>query len=104
MSTDRSGSCWRCGRHLDSGDYARGSACPGCRSETRCCRNCEFYDPRLNNECKESQADRVVDKEKSVFCEFFRPRKASAAPAKQFVDPAEGKAKAAFDALFKKKK
>ncbi|HAH07423.1 MAG TPA: hypothetical protein DCM05_13040 [Elusimicrobia bacterium] len=104
MSTDKSGTCWRCGRPLDPGDYARGETCPGCRSETRCCRNCGLYDPRLNNECKESQADRVVDKEKSVFCEYFHPRPAAGVPARRFVDPAQGKAKASFDALFKKKK
>jgi hypothetical protein len=104
MSVYESGSCYRCGRTLNADDYPRGSLCPGCRCETRCCRNCEFYDPRLNNECKENQADRVVDKEKSVFCEFFRASaKVGASADAPKPQSAEAKAKTAFDTLFKKK-
>jgi hypothetical protein len=32
---------------------------------------CSFYDPRSYNECRESTAERVVDKEKANYCEFF---------------------------------
>jgi hypothetical protein len=32
---------------------------------------CKFYDARVYNECKESNADRVVDKEKDNFCDYF---------------------------------
>jgi len=32
---------------------------------------CKFYDPKVYNECTEPNADRVVDKEKSNFCDYF---------------------------------
>ena len=38
------------------------------------CKNCEFYDTSAYNECKESQAERVVDKEKANFCDYFKYR------------------------------
>jgi hypothetical protein len=32
---------------------------------------CKFYSPKVYNECHESNAERVVDKEKSNFCSYF---------------------------------
>jgi hypothetical protein len=32
---------------------------------------CTFYDPKVYNECRESNADRIVDKEKANFCDYF---------------------------------
>lgn len=103
MAVDKSGNCFHCGNLLNADDYTRGTLCPNCKRETRCCRNCEFYAASLNNECHETQAERVVDKEKSNFCEFFRPRASGLeedAPQERKPEPS---AKATFDALFKKK-
>jgi hypothetical protein len=33
---------------------------------------CQFYDPKAYNECRESSADRVVEKEKANFCDYFK--------------------------------
>ncbi|MGH3053785.1 MAG: hypothetical protein ACRDL7_02265 [Gaiellaceae bacterium] len=33
--------------------------------------NCRHYDPALNNSCRETQADPVVEKNRRNFCEFF---------------------------------
>lgn len=33
---------------------------------------CEFYDPKHYNECKESMADRITEKEKKNFCDYFK--------------------------------
>jgi len=33
---------------------------------------CKFFDPKSYNECRESQADRVPDKEKANFCDYFK--------------------------------
>jgi hypothetical protein len=52
----------------------------------------------MNNECRENQADRVVEKERSNFCDYFRPRLGAGTGMS-----AQEKAKAAADALFKKK-
>jgi hypothetical protein len=58
---------------------------------------CQFYDPKIYNECKESNADRVVDKEKSNFCDYYRFGPGSNSAEDQRL---EALAKAA--ALFKK--
>jgi len=32
---------------------------------------CKFYDPKVYNECIEVNAERIVDKEKANFCDYF---------------------------------
>lgn len=49
----------------------RTEECPYCTTSLHCCRMCKFYDPKVYNECHESNADRIVDKEKSNFCDYF---------------------------------
>jgi len=49
----------------------RKDVCPGCGSELRCCLNCRFYNERAYNQCGETQADRVLDKDRSNFCDYF---------------------------------
>ncbi|MDH4225318.1 MAG: hypothetical protein OEW12_06705, partial [Deltaproteobacteria bacterium] len=44
-----------------------------CGADLRVCRMCGFWDPAANNQCRESQADRVVEKEAANFCDWFRP-------------------------------
>lgn len=33
---------------------------------------CTFYDQNSYNDCREPSADRVVEKEKSNFCDYFQ--------------------------------
>ncbi len=40
-------------------------------SDVRACKNCTHYDPKIYNECRETQAERIVDKEKSNYCDYF---------------------------------
>lgn len=67
--------CWKCGKAL-SDTYkimvGRSDTCPSCRADLRCCKMCQFYDPKAYNECKESNADRIVDKEKANFCDYYK--------------------------------
>lgn len=74
VTTTGQGACWHCGAAVDAADYGRGDTCRACGRDTRVCRNCGFYDPALYNECHETQAERVVDKERANFCDFFRAR------------------------------
>ena len=62
------------------------------------CLNCEHHDRAYNNQCRESQADRVVDKEKFNFCDYFKPKGGSGTGA-----PSKDALKSAADALFGKK-
>lgn len=49
----------------------RKDTCPCCDADLRCCLNCRFFDGRVYNQCRESQAERVLDKDRSNFCEYF---------------------------------
>ncbi len=71
--------------------------CIHCRADLHVCKNCEFYDPKVYNECRETSADVVREKDRANFCDFFSPRKGSNA-----VDDQKAKLKAAAEALFKK--
>jgi len=64
--------CFSCGAQLGSNAKpGRSDTCAACDADVHCCRNCEFYDPGSYNECRESQADRVLEKHRSNFCEYF---------------------------------
>ena len=82
-----------------NGKIRRGDTCPKCHRDLRCCRQCNFYDHNAYNECKEVQADRVIEKDRENFCDYFVPRgsKARNASISRTVE-----AKKALEALFKK--
>lgn len=64
--------CHRCKNELDVGDkVGRKEACPSCGSDLRVCLNCRFNDPGAYNQCRETQAERVIDKDRSNFCDYF---------------------------------
>jgi len=64
--------CFRCGQTLTiEGRVGRKELCPQCGADLHVCKNCRFYEPGAYNDCRETQAERVLDKEKANFCEFF---------------------------------
>jgi hypothetical protein len=91
--------CYKCSAELNSDtDFGRQESCTKCGFSTHCCRNCIFFDLSKYNECAESNADRVVDKEKANFCDYFKPGNQKGA-----INKAQS-AKEAAEALFKKLK
>ena len=98
MSTPPGGRCWYCSAELTHIDYGRQDSCPKCGRDTRVCKNCGFFDPAVHNQCHETQADRVVDKERSNFCDYFKPGSGLGGSG-----PTKDALKSAADALFKKK-
>lgn len=78
-------------------DYGRADTCRKCGRDTKVCKGCTFYDRSANQECHEPQADLVLDKERSNFCEYFKPKSGGATGA-----ASRNALKAAADALFKK--
>lgn len=48
--------------------------CPSCGASLHTCVNCDFYDQSVYNECRETSAERVLDKEKANYCEYFVAR------------------------------
>lgn len=90
--------CFSCGKETEFTDrIGRTQECIFCRADLHVCKNCQFYDPKVYNECRESSADVVREKDRSNYCDYFSPRET----------PAEGKSKEdqlreAAEALFKK--
>jgi hypothetical protein len=75
--------CVACGNELVlPARVGRRDTCPGCGAELRSCRQCGFYDPSSYNACREPQADRVLDKERANFCEYFQPAARAAVAAR----------------------
>ena len=92
--------CFSCKRELDVGEKTgRTETCPFCNADLHCCLNCRFYDPAAYNQCREPQAERVVEKDRSNFCDYFFFRDASATEAKK--GPVQEK-KNPLNNLFKK--
>lgn len=75
--------CFHCGKPLDAScKPGRGDECPSCGSGVKACLNCRFYNRGAYNGCAEPSAERVVDKDRANFCEFFEFGNAGAdAPA-----------------------
>ncbi len=91
--------CYNCSCPIAENNLGRQDLCEKCGRSTRVCRNCRHYDIHHNNMCREEQAQRVVDKEKSNFCEWFQAREGGVggqAVSKESL-------KSVADSLFKKK-
>lgn len=67
--------CFKCGTDVAVGannQVGFKESCDKCLSDLHCCRNCSFYDNTAYNNCRESSAERVVEKEKANYCDYFR--------------------------------
>jgi hypothetical protein len=96
--------CFACGREQALASGARigfRDACQ-CGADLHVCRNCAHHDPSAYNECRESSAERVADRDRSNRCEYFTPRAGQSGPAGARAPGADA-AKAALEGLFKKK-
>lgn len=67
-------SCWKCGGPIASEKPGRRETCPKCGADVHVCKNCRFWDPSLYNECREPRAERVSDRERGNFCDWFEWR------------------------------
>jgi hypothetical protein len=90
--------CAFCRTEIDVEDrVGRTDVCPRCGRDLRCCKQCAFYDRNAYNGCREVSAERVVDKERANFCDFFTPK----GSRRENVDK-KTEARKALEALFKK--
>ncbi|MEE9543763.1 MAG: hypothetical protein V3V95_08270 [Thermodesulfobacteriota bacterium] len=81
--------CFSCNSVVEVGSgAARNDTCPKCNVDLKVCLNCSFYDDGAYNECHETQAERVVEKDNANFCEFFN-----------FMDSVGEETKEEFDTL-----
>lgn len=90
--------CFSCKGALKAGARpGRAESCPFCGRDLKVCLNCSLYDPKAANECRETAADKVIDKDRANFCEFFSFKETEAVEG-QKEDPMEK-----LRALFKKR-
>ncbi len=70
-------SCWKCRQVIEvtaaANRVGTRDTCTGCDADLHTCRNCRFYDPARHNQCAETQAEWVRDKEASNYCDCFSP-------------------------------
>jgi len=93
--------CFSCGARLDAGmKPGRADICTACDADVHCCCNCEFYDVSSYNECRETQAERVLEKDRSNFCDYFAFKQGSSGCFASDVSP-DSKSNP-LDELFKK--
>ena len=66
--------CYSCSKETDfpEGKLGRLDSCDHCNAYLHCCMMCSFYDKSSYNECKEPMADRITEKEKSNYCDYFK--------------------------------
>ncbi|MBY0384185.1 hypothetical protein K2X05_03420 [bacterium] len=67
-----------------------------CGADLHSCKCCSFYDAKVYNECRETSADVVREKERANYCDFFQPNGQSSAKSNR------DHLLAAAEALFKK--
>jgi hypothetical protein len=93
--------CFRCRKAVEIGrTVARAEACPHCDADLHCCLNCRFMDRFAHQQCREPQAEPVLQKDRANFCEYFVFKDSDAATY-------SGRSSASrerLEQLFKKKK
>ena len=67
--------CYNCGTDLAglSLPISRRDLCPSCSVHLHVCRMCEHFDASVIGQCREEDAEEVLEKERVNFCEWFSP-------------------------------
>ncbi len=95
-------SCWQCGETLERlgvGRVGKRESCAKCDADLHCCRNCRFFDPSVHNQCRETQAEWVKEKDRANYCDYLNPTEAVGPPRRSSSSSSDIKKK--FDDLFK---
>lgn len=97
--------CWKCHKETNIEKPVRGDECPCCHVDLHVCRACEFYESGAHNDCRETSAEYVTDKERRNFCDYFRLSQSLSLLKSDAEAGQAGKSKAdaarnAFNALF----
>ncbi len=67
--------CFKCLKIINidiSKSISRKEECSYCNVDIHCCKMCTYYDKSSYNECREPSAERVLEKEKANFCDYFK--------------------------------
>lgn len=90
--------CFSCKKGLDiTGTPGRGYTCPFCAADVKVCLNCRFYDESAYNQCTEPQAERVLEKDRANFCDYFEFVESTGKKAQEKTGDALEKLKGLFE-------
>ena len=91
--------CYRCGASLAhlSLPLSRQDECPECRNYLHVCRMCVHFDPAVPRQCREDDAEEVLEKARLNFCDWFVASEHAFNAGRK---TEEDEARAALDALF----
>jgi len=101
VTQDAGMQCFSCGveRSLGAGERVGfRDCCEGCDGDLHVCRNCAHHDPSAYNECRESSAERVANRESANRCDYFVP----GIPKDAGADDSRSQAIDDLESLFKK--
>ncbi len=90
-------SCAACGTSYEAPVY-RTTLCDSCGKELKTCTNCRHYAPGAANDCREPVSEKVMEKDRANFCDWFTPAE-DAGAGKGGPGPGDG-ARSAFNSLF----
>ena len=93
--------CFTCNAAVELGPGDRigfQDSCEGCGTDLHVCRNCAHHDPSAYNECRESSAEWVSDRERANRCDYFTPGGQEGGG----ITEQRGQSRSQLDALFKK--
>ncbi len=67
--------CYNCGASLAALTLplSRRDLCPSCSVHVHVCRMCENFDPAVVGQCREDDAEDVLEKDKVNYCDWFVP-------------------------------
>ncbi len=67
--------CYRCGAALSvlPLPLSRRDQCPDCSADLHVCKMCIYFDVAVPRKCREDGAEDVTEKERSNFCDWFKP-------------------------------
>ena len=71
--------CHACGSAIALEKIGVRDVCDRCSAYLHSCRQCDFYEAGAHNDCRETNADLVADKDAGNFCDYFRVGAARAA-------------------------
>ena len=97
--------CFNCGHQTPpSQEITVDSVCEKCGDDVHICRNCLHFDPGARWECRKEIPAPVRSKTARNDCALFTPQTVLDATGRRAAGPAAAPdARAAFDALFKKR-
>lgn len=91
--------CYRCGASLAalSLPFSRQDECPQCQNYLHICRMCVHFDSGVPRQCREDDAEEVLEKERLNFCDWYQPSESAFDVDR---GQAENDARAALNDLF----